>query len=393
MTNDNRGIDGRVSMLAFPQELYQARIEWLQQSLQGSDLDGLLLFDPENMFWLTGYQTIGYFTFQAMFVPIAGRPVVISRVVNRELALAHPTIGGFEAIVDTAQPVDVLARFLATALKANARCGLETHAWYLTVKDYLALKERLSIELLSHERVIEARRIIKTGAEIDRMRQAARAAEAGLTAAIEAIAVGCSENDIAAAMFHGAIKSGSEYLGHPPLVVAGPTTALCFAMWRRRTIAAGDVVLLESAGCIDRYHAMLSRPVVVGSPGRAEREAANALQGVLEAALEAIRPGLSAGEVDARARAVVQRRGLGQYFKHRSAYGIGIGMPPNWSEGHIYAIRPDDPLVLEPNMTFHVIPSLFLEKFGMCFSDSVRVTENGCELLTNYPRKLFVADA
>ena len=102
-----------------------------------------------------------------------------------------------------------------------------------------------------------------------------------------------------------------------------------------------------------------------------------------------MRPGLTAGEVDSACRDVVERRGLGAYFRHRSAYGIGIGFPPNWSEGHIYAIRPDDPLVLQPGMTFHVIPTLFKKDFGMCFSDSVRITETGCELLTHFPRELF----
>ena len=149
------------------------------------------------------------------------------------------------------------------------------------------------------------------------------------------------------------------------------------------------MVILEAAGCVDRYHAILSRPVVVGAPNRQQQEAAEALQGVLEAAIGAIEPGLTAGEVDRTCPRVVEERGLGKYFKHRLAYGIGIGFPPNWSEGHIY---PHDPLVLEPNMTFHVIPTLFLDEFGMCFSDSVRVTQTGCELLTHFPRRLFVVD-
>ena len=128
---------------------------------------------------------------------------------------------------------------------------------------------------------------------------------------------------------------------------------------------------------------------MVGQPSDEHIEAADALRGVLESAIEAIRPGLTAGEVDRQCRSVVEKRGLGDFFRHRAAYGIGIGFPPNWSEGHIYAIRPDDPLVLQPNMTFHVIPTLFKPTFGMCFSDSVRVTDDGCELLTNFPRRLF----
>ena len=110
-------------------------------------------------------------------------------------------------------------------------------------------------------------------------------------------APGRTENDVAAVMLGAGTAAGSEYLGHPPLVVAGEATSLCFAMWRRREIRRGDVVLLEAAGGIDRYHGILSRPVVVGEPSERHRAAAGALKGALEATVDAIRPGLTAGEV------------------------------------------------------------------------------------------------
>ena len=380
-------------MLTFDIRVYEERLHRVQAEIRRQKLSGVFMFDPENIYWLTGYQTIGYFTFQSLFVATQGLPTIVGRIVNRDLALAHPTIGDFEAVSDTQDAIDVLRRFADRRELGGQPLGVESRSWYFTVHDYLRLREQPPLDLREWHGVIERHRPIKTAEEIDRMRQAARCAEAGLANAIETIAPGKTENDIAAAMLQASIAAGSEYLGHPPLVVTGETTALCFAMWRRRQIQSGDVVLLESAGCVDRYHAMLSRPVVVGKPTRQHRAAADALQGVLEAAIESIKPGLSAGEVDRTCRQVVERRGLGAYFRHRSAYGIGIGFPPNWSEGHIYAIRADDPLVLEPNMTFHVIPTLFLENFGMCFSDSVRVTESGCELLTDFPRQLFVIDA
>ena len=369
-----------VPMLAFDPEVYASRLTLVQAHLDSQGLGGVLLFDPENMYWLTGYQTIGYFTFQTMFVPASGKPVVVSRVVNRDLALAHDTIDEFIDIVDTASPVDVLAVYLNDTVPDTRPIGIETRAFYLTVKDHRALDTATAHELQDWGGVIEPARMCKLDAEIECMRHAARAAEAGLRAAIDTVAPGKTEND------------GSEYLGHPPLGVAGERTALCFAMWRRQAIARDDVVVLEAAGCVERYHAMLSRPVVAGTPSTRQQDAADALQGVLEAAIDAIKPGLSAAEVDDRCRQVVEKRGLGKFFKHRSAYGIGIGFPPNWSEGHIYAIRPDDPLVLQPNMTFHVIPTVFLENFGMCFSDSVRVTQTGCELLTKFPRRLYSID-
>ena len=314
-------------------------------------------------------------------------------MVNRDLALAHGTIGGFEAIADTADAVDVLSAYMNRVLPDGATLGMETASWYLTVRDYMRLEAELSCRLVDWNGAIEPHRMVKSEDELDRIRRACRAAEAGLDAAIEAIAPGKTENDLAAAMYEASIAAGSEYLGHPPLVVAGATTSLCFAMWRRREIKRGDVVLLETAGCIDRYHGILSRPVVVGEADERHKVAAEALKGVLEAAVDAIKPGLTAGDVDRACRKSVEDKGFGAYFKHRAAYGIGIGFPPNWSEGHIYAIRPGDPLVLQPNMTFHVIPTLFFEDFGMCFSDSVRVTETGAEVLTDYPRELFVVEA
>ncbi len=389
---DEEWPDDRWSLLAFPAAMYRDRLAMVQAALAREGLTGALLFDPENIYWLTGYQTIGYFTFQCLFVSPEGRPTVVSRIVNRELALAHPTVGGFEAVTDTADHITVLAAFLDRVAGKGSAVGLETDSRYLSARDFLQLGQNCGTELREWNGRLAPHRSVKNAQEIERMRRAARCAEAGLRAAIDTVAPGRTENELAAAMYRANIAEGSEYLGHPPLVVAGETTALCFAMWRRREIRRGDVVLLESAGCIDRYHAMLSRPVVVGEPNRRQQEVADALLDVLETAIGTIAPGLTAGEVDARCRRVVERRGLGSYFKSRSAYGIGIGFPPNWSEGHLYAIRPGDPLVLKPNMAFHVIPSLFLEDFGMCFSDSVCVTETGCEVLTEFPRKLFVVD-
>lgn len=377
-----------LGMLPAPYGIYQDRLARMQADIRKRGLAGALIFDPENLFWLTGYQTIGYFTFHATYIGANSPPVIIGRVVNRDLALAYPTIESFEPIIDTADPVEVLTTFLNTNVHGS-EVGLETSGRYLAVADHARLLSAATCTFVDWNGVIEELRPSKDDWEIDNMRHAARAAEAGLQAAIDEIAPGKTENDIAAAMFEASIRAGSEYLGHAPLVVAGETTALCFAMWRRRQIAKGDVVLLEAAGCVERMHAMLSRPVVVGEPSDEHIEAADALKGVLESAIEAIRPGLTAGEVDRQCRSVVEKRGLGDFFRHRAAYGIGIGFPPNWSEGHIYAIRPEDPLVLQPNMTFHVIPTLFKPTFGMCFSDSVRVTEDGCELLTEFPRRLF----
>ena len=112
---------------------------------------------------------------------------------------------------------------------------------------------------------------MKSPAELVRIRAAARAAEAGLEAAVETLAPGISENDVAAAMYRASIVAGSEYLGHAPLVASGERSGLCFATWRRRRLKRGDVVFLEAAGCVDRYHAILARTAVLGRASRSLR--------------------------------------------------------------------------------------------------------------------------
>ena len=378
--------------LAFAEAIYAERLELIQEDILARGLSVVILFDPENMYWLTGYQTIGYFTFQAMCIPASGKPVIVTRVVNRDMALALPTIGNAIAVFDTQDHVDILEAYLKDTVPTG-QIGIDTTSRYLSICDYTRLVDRLGGRFKPFINVIEAHRMVKTLCELDRMRAAASAVKAGIDAALKMIAVGKTDNDLAAALYQGSIAAGSEYIGHPPMVVTGPRSELCFALWKRNTIEKGDVVLLEGAGCVDRYHAMMSRSAVVGKATDEHKATADALVEILETAIDKIKPGVTAGEVDFACRQKVEKRGLGQYFKSRTAYGIGIGFPPNWAEGHIYSLRPNDPMVLQPNMTFHVIPTMFRTGFGMAISDSVRVTEDGCEVLTNYPRDLMEIDA
>ena len=131
---------------------------------------------------------------------------------------------------------------------------------------------------------------------------------------------------------------------------------------------------------------MAATSVVVGPATPIQRESARGILEVLETAIDTIRPGIRSKDVDAACRRVTEQADVSQYFLHRTGYGIGIGFPPNWSEGHFLALRKDDDTVLEPGMTFHCVPTLFRDSFGMCFSTSIVVTDSGCEILTPYPR-------
>lgn len=378
--------------LAFPEIEYEQRLHAVQKELSQQNLAAGILFDPENIYWLTGFQTIGYFTFQCLLVLKDSKPILLSRQVNSFLAAVTPTLSQFVGIEDHKSPIRVLIDLINHHYDPSDVLGLETKAWYLTVHDYLELKSTCGLELIEWNGYIDEFRKIKDPSQINRMRSAARSAEAGLAAALDAVKIGATENDLAAAMHSASIAAGSEYLGHPPLVVSGERTALCFSMWKRRELREGDVILLESAGCVDRYHAMIARSAILGEATEKQRKMAETIIAVLEKAIESIKPGVTSAEVDMKCREITESSGVDGEFSHRTGYAIGIGFPPNWSEGKFLSLRANDPTVLEPGMTFHCVPTLFGEQFGMCFSESVLVTDSGCEVLTEFPRKLFEID-
>lgn len=377
--------------LPFGPDVYAANLALLARDIRAQGLSAAILFDPENIYWLTGYRSIGYFTFQCLVVTADGRISMVSRQVNHAVATGNRNIARFIAIDDVSDPVEVLAAYLKDILPSG-RIGLETTSGYLSVAAYKQLLARLDARLADWQGPIEEARKIKTPAQLGFMRQAAQAAVAGIDAAVQSIAVGATENDLAAAMLHGATKAGSEYT-RVPLVAVGHASGVCFTTWQRRELKRGDLVFLEAAANINRYHAMISRNCVVGRATERQRFLAGTVIAALDAAIDAIRPGVRSAQVDQACRAVFERAGLAHYFDHRTAYGIGIGFPPNWAEGRFLALRPDDPTVLEPGMTFHLVPSLFMPEGGFMASESVAVAEDGCEVLTRYPRELIEIDA
>src|SRR5262249_29554108 len=160
-------------------------------------LAALAIFDPESIYWLTGYRSIGYFTFQCLVVQPEGSPTLVSRRVNRQVALGNENIPKFVAIEDTDDPIALLARFLSAGVGTGGAIGAETGAWYFTVQAWKALTKALpGREIVDWGGVIEQARSIKTPAQLTLMRRAAEAAVAGLDAAVKAVRPGCTENDL-----------------------------------------------------------------------------------------------------------------------------------------------------------------------------------------------------
>ncbi len=132
------------------------------------------------------------------------------------------------------------------------------------------------------------------------------------------------------------------------------------------------------------------RTVVVGTPTPKVRDMSSLVIEGLNAAIAAIRPGITSGEVDDVCRGIMERAGYYDNFRKRTGYSVGFGFPPSWNEGHIVSLRKNDRTPLAPGMVFHL--PVALRDYGVScvgLSETVLVTDRGCEALTHYPRKLF----
>jgi Xaa-Pro dipeptidase len=383
---------GSVISLPFALEEYRGRVTKVQEEMGRRGLDLLMVFWPENMYYLTGYQTLGYHTFQALMVPGRGDPFFLVRRINRQAVLDLSWLGDAAVFEDTEDPIEGTARLLVEGGWLGRRIGMELDAWFLTTRHFLALRERLGsgFSPADGSQIVNRLRLIKSDAELEYVRRAARAAEASTEAAVQAIRPGVRECDVAAEMHRALFRAGSDYLGHPPILGSGARAALNMVGWTDRVIQRDEPVQLEPGGCVQRYHAVFLRTVFTGRP---DPELVRLSDVSLEQMAEGIahmRPGITAGELHDRIKAPARKAGLGHLAVSRAGYSIGIGFPPDWGEGRTQSIKQDDPTVLEPNMVFHLTPVLWHARCLVGSSETVRVSQTGCEVLTRYPRELIV---
>lgn len=377
--------------LGFSLGEYRRRYETVMQGLRHLGLDALLVRSPENICYLTGYETPGYYKYHGLLLS-RDEPVLILRRFEEPNAWEFSWLTRTVPIEDHEHPVEVTAQTIARMGLADKRIGVEKAGWFFSVEEYETLKSALpKATLVDASAVVERARLVKSEEEIAMMRRAARIAESATQAGIDAVQPGRTEDEIAAEVHRVAILNGSEYMGLPPFILSGDRTCLPHGTWRGRTVQPGDHVYFEVSAAKFRYSAAVMRCVSVGEPTPRVRALADAVIGGLEAGMAAIRPGAPCETVDAACRGVIEKAGFGKHFTHRTGYSIGINFPPDWGEGQILSLRRGERTPLEPNMTFHMVPlCLVYRELGVGFSATVRVTETGSEELTSLPRSLIV---
>jgi Xaa-Pro dipeptidase len=374
---------------AFPREELARRQAALQARMAARGLDLYLTSGPENVFYLSGQQTPGYYTFQCLAVPARGEPFHVLRGLESMNARANTYLRDISGYPDDANPAAAVAEALAAHGYAGKRIAIDRNAWFLTVN----LHERLVKELgplLDGSGLVEELRRVKSPLELAEMEAAARENDAGMAAGLEATRAGASENDVAAAILGAAVRAGSEYVGMEPFVTSGPRSGIPHTTWRRRRLEPGDVVILETAACHNRYHAALYRTVALGRiPDRA-RDMYRVCEEGLAAATAALRPGRTCADVHQAVQAVIDRAGYTFGYRKRTGYSIGISFAPDWGEGNILSLYRGVDVPLVPGMAFHV-PITLREyaKWTVAVSETLVVTADAPRRLSRLPAGLL----
>lgn len=373
----------------FPQEEFQRRQDALRAVMAARGLDLYLTSSAENVYWLSGQQTPGYYTFQCLAIPLAGDAFLVNRGLETFNARANTRLASIQGYDDADDP----AVAVATALKARGwqgrRVAIDKNAWFLTVNLHARLAAAFG-EFEDGAGLVEPLRRVKSPLELVAVEKAAMANDAGMGAGLGLVQAGANENAVAAAVMQASIAAGGEYVGMEPFVVSGPRSGIPHATWRRRAMQPGDMAVLETAACIDRYHAALFRSVAIGAVEQRTLDMYAVCLEALEAVIAFMKPGVTCAEVHQVAQDIIDRAGHTAGYRKRTGYSIGISFAPDWGEGNILSLYRGVDVPLEPGMVFHVPITLRdYARFTVAVSETVVVTAAGSRALSRLPRALI----
>lgn len=390
-------------MLPFEKTEYLARIDKTKRRMAEQGLDLLVAADTSNMNYLTGYDGWSFYTPQAVVIGLElDEPLCIVRGIDRGGALVttfldEANIVGYpDNYVQSAErhPMDFMADELKRRGLDGGVIGVEMDAYYYTAACHEALVGGLpNARFENANLLVNWVRIIKSEQEIAYMTDAARLVEKVMQAGIDAIEPGVRQCDAAAIIHHahytGTPEFGGEYTGLVTMLPTGVGTSTPHLTWNSKPFVRGEATILELAGCRNRYHCPMARTLHLGPPPQKLADTAEVVIEGVNTALDAVKPGMTSEEVVAVWNGVINKHGIVK--ESRTGYSTGLSYPPDWGE-HTLSLRAGDKTVLEPNMTIHFMPGIWMDDWGIEISECFRVTESGAETFCDFPRKLFVKD-
>lgn len=367
--------------MTFPAGEYERRLNDLRMRIAERHLDAVVISDPANIMYLTDYQTTGYSFFQALVVPLEKDPFMITRALEESNVIARTWVDLTRPYPDTGDAMQMLVDALREFGLANKRIGYERNSYFFPAYHQDVIHTTLKHgKLLDCFGIVEEGRICKSAVEIELMKKAAFATEAGMAAGIDACRVGATENEVGAAISDAMFRAGGEPPAVMPYVTSGPRTMIGHATWEGRVMQDNEHAFLEVGGCYRRYHTAMMRTVILGEMGDSMYRAQQTMKHALREVHSILQPGMTVSDVDNLVRNIISDNDIGARLITRSGYSIGIAFPPSWDEGYMLSLKQGQSTILREGMTFHLIPWMWgVDGDKTCgISDTIYITEDGC---------------
>lgn len=373
---------------AFAEAEYRRRTAAVHARMHERHLDALLLFGPHNVNYLTGMDSENLFDPQACIVAAGADPVLVILDFERGRFQNSSWLGAASEFDGFADPVLAFAEAIERHGLARGRIGIEQRA--LGQDQYAKLLAAVpEATFIDGFGVVERVRLVKSESEIALMREAAAITDKAVAAGFAAIAEGCADYDVAAAVTDALYSNASDLVCWGPIVAAGYRGGFAHSSHNGYRIRRGDTVFIEVTGQRKRYTAPLMRTAVLGKEDAQKRRIADASAGAVAAIMSAAKAGTPARDIAAAGLKPLSPALEGAIFHHNFGYPVGIGYPPSWIETLGFSLRANNPEPVEAGMVFHLPMSLrVLGTFGICLSHTMLVTPDGGVSLTQSPAVL-----
>jgi Xaa-Pro aminopeptidase len=351
---------------------FRGRQQKLREHLAIARFDGLLISHLPNIRYLSG------FTGSAGFLLVEELGSVFFADVRYD-AQAHVEVKTAKVIVARKSVLQTIGKWLSRRRKPARGWTIGVEAEHFTLADKKRLNDLLPsrIRLRPGPSVVERLRMVKDADELGRIRDAVTLGAKLFDRAVEVLRPGVAETKVAAEIEYAARRAGAEEMSFPTIIASGARSALPHGRASNQPIRPGGFVVCDFGVILAGYCSDQTRTVWVGRVPDEARRAYEAVREAQQAAVDAVRPGIAVGEVDATARTVLQKAGLGRYFVHSTGHGVGLEVheAPRVAAGQQERLQPGMVITIEPGVYF---PG----KWGVRIEDMLAVTAEGCDVLT-----------
>lgn len=368
----------------FPREEYDRRQAAVLSKMEADGVDVLAVTAYSHQEYLSGYDgSGGYFAPFPLILAPGHPPTYVVREYDEDSVRTESCVSEVVPYTQEGDQARAVADVLRRFGLERARIGLELGCWNLAPRDVARLEAELpDLKIVDATRLVPSVAAVKSDVEIDVMRRAMGFTRIAIETLNVSLREGISEAEVAQAINAAVENAGGQM--RPYTLLFGPRTALPHGNPTSYTLERNQPVFTELGGWFHGYAAGICRSAVLGShPGAESLHALS--EEAIQAAIDTIRPGATTGDVDAACRGVIEKAGRSNVFRHRTGYQNGV----MWSDRGNLSLEPNSTDVLAAGMTFHMPIILFEEgQYGVGVSETVLVTEDGCEVLSGLPRTI-----